>query len=70
MKSETKIGLRKDAYKALILTVAVMVIRGISSLSSIDGSVNIVAVLVAVPMVFAFMLGVLTLYRRLTKSKS
>ena len=67
MKSETKIGLRKDAYKALILTVAVMVIRGISS---IDGSVNIVAVLVAVPMVFAFMLGVLTLYRRLTKSKS
>jgi len=70
MKSETKIGLRKDAYKALILTVAVMGVRGISSLSSIDGSVNIVAVLVAVPMVFAFMLGVLTLYRRLTKSKS
>lgn len=70
MKTETKIGLRKDAYKALILTVVVMVIRGISSLSSIDGSVDIVAVLVAVPMVFAFMLGVLTLYRRLTKSKS
>jgi hypothetical protein len=70
MKTETKIGLKKDAYKALIGTAVFMVFRGISSLSSIDGSVDIADVLIAGIMVFALMLGVLTLYRRLTKRKS
>lgn len=70
MKTETKIGLKKDAYKALIGTAVFMVFRTTSSLRSIDGSVDIALVLIAGTMVFALMLGVLTLYRRLTKKKS
>ena len=70
MKTETKIGLKKDAYKALIFTVVFMGFRGISGLRSIDGSVDIVDVLITGAMSFALMLGVLTLYRRLTKRKS
>lgn len=70
MKTETKIGLKKDAYKALIFTVIFLIPRTISSLSSRYGSVDIVDVLITGTMVFALTLGVLTLYRRLTKSKS
>lgn len=69
MKTETKIGLKNDAYKALIWTVVFMVFRGIRGLSKY-GPVDIVDVLITGTMVFALMLGVLTLYRRLTKSKS
>ena len=70
MKTETKIGLKKDAYKALIFTVIFLIPRTISSLSRRYGSVDIVDVLITGAMSFALMLGVLTLYRRLTKRKS
>ena len=70
MKAETKIGLRKDAYKALIFTVIFLIPRTISSLSRRYGPVDIVDVLITGTMSFALMLGVLTLYRRLTKKKS
>lgn len=69
MKTETKIGLKKDVYKALIWTTLFMVFRGINGLSKY-GSVDIVDVLITGAMSFALMLGVLTLYRRLTKRKS